>query len=1332
MARFFLFAALLPFAAHGAELDPLVTRWTFGAHEPYTMYRRVGRHCTGGIDGNALWVKEWLDWFDAEAPAKMQEIGLNFIHSRFYKGMGWEIEKRDFPNVKRFVANCHAHGVKTLAYVQFNTLYPEAMRYEIPDIDSWASIGMDGQKNEYNCIWGGNGNYFRWAPCLNCREWVEYVKRICTIALTEGGFDGIMFDNLIDYPCYCKRCEAAFRERLCRIPDPTVRFGFDDLSSIMLPHIPAARLRDMDVKDPVVQEWALFRCDTINAVSKELVAHIKNIKPDAIVSGNASPYRARARYMPAAHNMAELCRPFDFMLMQNDNFPDVTAGGVIVNRVRDLKFAQDLGQRIVALCDADAMISGRREANFLTAMMEDVVFGGIPTDRTVISPTPDPGFVDRARFERRKRVHKTFNAFVSSHATALSSPTIHSVRIFYPERELLFSYRTNQGIAATEEIFLRNRVPYGYLIAYPDEPITVPPDTEVIVVPGLESLSDAQIAFLAEWARKGGRLVVTGDSGRYDEWNAQRRENPLLAKIAGLPNVVLRKDADILPGGVACDWATLAPPPADGGKTLMNALAATGWKPLVRFENLPPHVFAEYRRLPSGDLAVHLVNYMPMQQVKGGRFQLEDGGSVEFEQPFGERPAKTKIGANGILPSFGLYAILTLKKGDVAASRKLNADGATAWPGGRDFTVYNVVPYSPGHEAQAAADAVELKERTGIDIALYCLSLHPVGNPPINNARRYIESFRAFKRELEGEGIHIGVLVQSILGHSWARVAAMDDSWTAAVDCNGKTKRFCSASPGFAAYITEVISMLARENPAFILTDDDVRAFSHDAECFCARHVALFNSRRGTSYTSEELREKLASARQDDSDHLAFCTMQREMQENLGRRIRAAIDSVDASIPGGICIARTEQRFCAMHARTMAAKGQTPLMRAATGSYLERMSAANAPNTACRMMGFAEYYKDYGIDIICESDTCPHNQWSKSSRSLMTHMATAAFAGMKGAKTWYLNGHKGKFAVTRSYTDELARNRGFLPALAAEVKGSRWEGIASPCFTNFPAWHVVTNQFDFFVETESAAGALFPVLGIPYRVSREFDEDGIYALESAAEVARLSDDDLRRMFSRKVVVFGPAVLAIAKRGLCALTGVKAEERDLFFTCEHDNALDVDMGASMKDGTVAFDVLPGAQVLSSLGSRPFYGSSQYVPATAAAVLYDNTLGGKSLSLQYHFGVSAFCQYSEARRASLLGMLGKLNGGPLPFTLAHDQDITVLVRRREDGTRILFVENLNADPVACLVLNVPAGDWRVERLCGDGAWRSVKAERDGTGRIVCDVGVDFYEAVVLRMF
>ena len=63
-----------------AGLDPLDMRWTFGAHEPITMYRRKGVRTTGGIEGSSKWVASWLDWFDTESPKLMRELGLNWCH----------------------------------------------------------------------------------------------------------------------------------------------------------------------------------------------------------------------------------------------------------------------------------------------------------------------------------------------------------------------------------------------------------------------------------------------------------------------------------------------------------------------------------------------------------------------------------------------------------------------------------------------------------------------------------------------------------------------------------------------------------------------------------------------------------------------------------------------------------------------------------------------------------------------------------------------------------------------------------------------------------------------------------------------------------------------------------------------------------------------------------------------------------------------------------------------------------------------------------------------------------------------------------------------------
>ena len=173
----------------------------------------------------------------------------------------------------------------------------------------------------------------------------------------------------------------------------------------------------------------------------------------------------------------------------------------------------------------------------------------------------------------------------------------------------------------------------------------------------------------------------------------------------------------------------------------------------------------------------------------------------------------------------------------------------------RAFTLYNVTPLSVGRETTAAADAVELQARTGADLALYSLTLHPEGVPAIEKAERYVESFRAFRRALDGTPVRAGVLVQAILGH-WPRVDKGKEPWTMTVDSAGKNVRFCPIDPGFSNYIARVFTFLAREKPAFILTDDDVRGYSHNAECFCARHLALFNARRGTSYTADALREE--------------------------------------------------------------------------------------------------------------------------------------------------------------------------------------------------------------------------------------------------------------------------------------------------------------------------------------------------------------------------------------------------------------------------------------------------------------------------------------------
>ena len=237
--------ALMP-AENVQAFDSLTTRWTFGAHEPITMYRRKGVRTTGGIEGSSKWVASWLDWFDTESPKLMKELGLNWCHCRLYKGMGWEFEKRDFPNVKRFVDAAHANGVGTLAYIQFMTLYYENMLAEIPNLRDWAARDHEG-----NMMYYYGGGYYRWVPCISCDEWIDYLVPIMRFAVTEGGFDGVMFDNAFSRHCYCERCQRKFREHLAKLPNAAERFGFDDLRFVLIP--PESALAAAEIKDALAR-----------------------------------------------------------------------------------------------------------------------------------------------------------------------------------------------------------------------------------------------------------------------------------------------------------------------------------------------------------------------------------------------------------------------------------------------------------------------------------------------------------------------------------------------------------------------------------------------------------------------------------------------------------------------------------------------------------------------------------------------------------------------------------------------------------------------------------------------------------------------------------------------------------------------------------------------------------------------------------------------------------------------------------------------------------------------------------------------------------------------
>ena len=652
------------------------------------------------------------------------------------------------------------------------------------------------------------------------------------------------------------------------------------------------------------------------------------------------------------------------------------------------------------------------------------------------------------------------------------------------------------------------------------------------------------------------------------------------------------------------------------------------------------------------------------------------------------------------------------------------ADGSMAKArAGASFRLYNIVPMLPGREAEQAARCVDMYGRTGEDIAIYSLTLHPEGVPAKAKADRYIASYRAFSKALEGTPVRPGVLVQAILGH-WQRIDKEIEPWTRTIDHQGKEARFCPLDPAFADYITYVFTEIAKCHPSFVMLDDDVRVFVYGGtggECFCDRHVERFNAMRGTRHDSASLRAAIRAAKPGDMDFAAFHAMQREFLEDLVvGRARAALDAVDPSIPGGVCLANSWCCFGEPVARRMAAKGQRPVMRVPTGCYYERLSADKFPQSFLKMQCFVSYYHDSGIDILDEADTCPHNLWSKSARAFYTHLMSAAFLGMSGAKTWYVNCAKRSGEdVPKAYTDAISRCRGQLAALSRSVAGTFDVGVAVPSFTNSPSFHPTENCYGSFMEKSEAEKDIVP-FGIPVAASHDFgNRRFVFTLSTKEEVERLTDDELRHLFSGRVLVFREAATALDARGLARWTGTTAKPESMKFTVEHDLMNDVSLPhSSSYAGSVKFEPLEGVEILSEFCYEdPATGEMSVV--APSAVRFRNELGGDVVTCAYHAGMLFLQTYSESRKRWMLSLVDRL-AGPDRFTACEaQQDVLVAERLAADGTRLVLAVNLNPEPICDLKMRVPPGS-KVDVLSPKGEW--IPAGR---------VPLDFYEAAVLRI-
>ena len=655
----------------------------------------------------------------------------------------------------------------------------------------------------------------------------------------------------------------------------------------------------------------------------------------------------------------------------------------------------------------------------------------------------------------------------------------------------------------------------------------------------------------------------------------------------------------------------------------------------------------------------------------------------------------------------------------------------------QNFVFFNILPFSPGEEEQLAAETIEYTQRTGNRNVLYSLSMHPAGFPAMKKAFLMIESYRKLKAALQGSEVRPGILFQSVLGHGARSFPPQDlkfrpvEPWVRMVNINGELTRYCPLDEGFRKYIFDMTVLFAKESPCFILGDDDIRSFSPKAECFCELHTAEFNKLTGKNFTPEEYRQAVLNSKPGDEINLAYETLRKGIPNGVAAVIRKAVESVDPEIRCGSCMPGWEFLFNGETSRCFAGK-HPPVMRVANGNYNE-IGAKFYPNLVVKTMALRQAHKDIPV-LLDEADTCPHNLWSRASISMHAKLISSIFSGLNGAKLWYVNTHKADKPVSRNYTDILAENRGLYQTLAAECAKTELTGAVIPAHKNFAVWQAAhydeIQELIRLVPEENMASVMLGQIGIPFQASFELDSDEVYAVSGAEAIDHLSDDELKKLLSRKLLLDGPAAAAVSARGFSDALGLTAEQREFSFNRE----VRTDNGKSyvtVVNKQVPFFTLKDdkAEVLTELHYLSYPGADDDETIAPATVFYKNSFGGTVCSMAFHHRIS-YSQFNERRKEFFIEVLEKLRGSKLPLVAADAQNITLITRKYPDGAILAEVCNINFDPLKRIALRCAALPRKVERLTGEGKWIPVPFGSTDNG-ISVEWSLGCYELTVLRL-
>lgn len=574
-------------------------RWAWGGWEPPSFYLRSGS-LSGGVDGRALWAPKWWDYLHSEEHvAAMAEISINLVTTHFYKGFGLQFEAAEQERTRAQVELYHSYGIRVLGYCQYTTVYPETMLDEIPDLEQHVQYGPDGAKRYY-----AGTCYFRWQGDLTSPVFMGYLKRVVTRALTETGLDGVEWDGTV-YSCYCERCVAAFRQFLRE------EYAGREYELFGLPHfehaLPPPQIAQAD---PMYQAWHRFRVRTMHRTLRELYAHAKSLREDAIF---ATYPEAPQLHRPDRDGIMPWTGDYlDLATAECHEMPRVESDGRLVCAARHLKQCTALRVPCFVTSWIRSEDGGYRApetaAEVKLSIAESAVYGGHAFPATWANrPLGRDGRCLYQDPERGEALRSYMNFFRDHEDLYAGSEPLANVSVYYAQASVDYDRQAAQAsLQGLEQVLLQHQIPFRIIMGLPEDHVL---EGDLVCLANQRLLSNDEIHALRNHVMAGGAVLVTGETARYDEY---RRERPVdgLADMYDHPRVFrLAGTPEACPAGPEGRVSPLHPYLPPRHAEVAQAVLAALPRGRVISVQAGQYVGVDVWRTAGGQVAVHLINY---------------------------------------------------------------------------------------------------------------------------------------------------------------------------------------------------------------------------------------------------------------------------------------------------------------------------------------------------------------------------------------------------------------------------------------------------------------------------------------------------------------------------------------------------------------------------------------------------------------------------------------------------------------------------------------------------------------------------------------------------